>query len=195
MTRLLLALLVPACSVFAADDAKPPASPEIVKSVDEFVKTPMSDLPPDAIEGFLRVDPSTLPKRLQEPYRSRRLELYTLKQMVDSKKKGMIRMMDKTCDVPEETNAATAGVLKGAGYGEITAEDVNCSMERTHCSEKELMCEFTLREVVEVAKGGKKKYRFFLHPNDPLMAIVTACRGNTGGQTNFFGAMTPTCTH
>ncbi len=195
MTRFLLASLLLCATPARSEDAKTPASPEIVKSVEEFVKAPVSDLPPDSIEGFLRVDPETLPKKLQGPYQARRLELYTLKQLVENKKKGMIRMMDKTCDVPQETKADSSGVYKAAGFGEITPDDVACAVDRTHCSEQELMCEFTLRETIDVDKKGKKKYHFFLNPNDPLMAIVTACRNNSGGQTNFFGAMTPTCTH
>lgn len=190
-----MGLLLALWLAVSARAEKAPASPEIVKSVDEFVKTPTADLPPDAIEGFLKVDVETLPKKLQDAYRAKRLELYVLKQLADGKKKGMMRMPEKACDVPEETVAANAAVYKAAGLGEIESNEVECVQDRTHCSQRELMCEFTLRVVVEKDKKGNKRFRFFLSPNDPLMAIVAACRNVGGKDSNFFGSMTPSCLH
>jgi hypothetical protein len=171
------------------------ATPETIKGVEKFLKTPVNELPTESIEGFLRVDPNTLPAKLQDKYKARRIELYTLKQLAEGKKKGLMRMMDKTCNIPEETKGGSGGVYQAAGYNEIDGSEVDCASKRTGCSTQEMMCEFTLRLVIETDPKGKKKYRWFLNPRDPLMAIVTACRGGTGDNSNFFGGMTASCTH
>lgn len=178
----------------AASSAAAPATKDEVALVEKFLKLPTSELQPAAIDKFVTIDPETLPKKLRKPYQAKRVELYTLKQLGEGKKKGLIRTVPDDCAEPTDAGSKDGSVLLMAGYEEVQGDDVNCVMERTKCTEREMMCDFTLRIVVERKPKGKK-YRFFFHPNDPLMAIVAACRKSTGGQNNFFSSVTATCLH
>lgn len=191
---LLLFLLVLSGSASAAE-AK--ADPETVKMVEAFVKAPTTDLPPEDIPDFLAVDPETLPKRLKESFAAKKLELYTLKQLAGGQKKGTVRTPDKECAVPKEAKSAKPGTLRMAGYTEITEMDEQCLIQRTQCSERELMCEFSLQILLE--KGDPKeppRRRYFLYPKDPIMSVVAACRNKgAGSQSSFFGIGQPLCSH
>jgi hypothetical protein len=188
----LLLLLLAASPVRAGDKA----SPETVREVEAFLKVPTSDLPPGRIDAFLAIDLDSLPAKLQVPFKAKRVELYTLKQLAEGKKKGTIRTPDANCDVPKDAKSGQAKVLLMAGYEEITDDELSCVMSRTKCSERELMCEFSLQEVIElVGKKKEKRYRFFFHTRDPIMAVVGGCRGGNGQQTNFFGRGAPICSH
>ena len=69
-------------------------------------------------------------------------------------------------------------------------------MKSTKCTEHDLMCEFTLRIIIEKYKVGKKKFkrrRLFLHGKDPLMALVGRYRQGGKGPNKFFGVGGPTC--
>jgi hypothetical protein len=191
MTSWLLALFL-AGPAPAAD-----ADKATLKMVEFFIKAPVSELPPDHIEEFLAVDPDTLPKKLREPYKGKRLELYTLKQLSAGKKKGFFRMPEQDCAIPKDAKSNDIKALKFAGYEEIPEDEKDCVEKITHCNEHQLMCEFTLQIVIETV-GKKKKERvrhIFLHQNDPLMAVVAQCRAGVGGQTNFFGTLKPSCAH
>ena len=191
MTALLL-LLLASSPVLAGGKA----SPETVKEVEAFLKAPTSELPPDKIDDFLAIDPDSLPAKLRTPFRAKRVELYTLKQLAEGKKKGTIRTPDADCSIPKDAKSGEAKILLMAGYSEITGDELDCVKSRTKCTERDLMCEFSLQEVVErVGKKKEIKYRFFFHERDPMMAVVAGCRGGTGGQTNFFGRGGPICSH
>jgi hypothetical protein len=168
------------------------SSQEDAALVEKFLKTDTADLPPGAIDHFMQVDPQSVPAKLRKKFEAKKFELLTLKQLAEGKKKGVIRTPEKNCAVPTEVKSNEARILLMAGYEEVTSDDVQCVMERTHCNEQQLMCEFTLQIVIE-KKGAQKKYRFFFHPKDPIFAIIAACRKSTGGQNNFFSAMTATC--
>lgn len=192
---ILSALLAVPGAVLAADD-KPAATPDQIKMVEFFVKAPASDLPAGHIDEFLAIEPDSLPKKLQQPFKAKRLELYTLKQLSAGKKKGVFRMPQADCDIPRDAKSNDLKALGMAGYAEITDDEENCVVKISHCTERDMMCEFTLQIVIETV--GKKKQRvrhLLLHQNDPLQAIVAECRAGVGGQTNFFGALKPSCSH
>jgi len=191
---LLAALLAAPIGAFAQAGT---ASPDDVKLVEIFLKRPVDELPPAAVDHFLSIDPETLPKKLQKGYAAKRIQLYTLKHLAESKKKGAIRTPEKNCEPPADDKSPDIGALKMAGYVEIAEEDEQCFEKQTQCSELELQCEFTL--TVVAAPGPKKKRvrHLLIYGQDPLLNLLVKChpQNGVGAQTNFFGAMTPYCSH
>lgn len=175
--------------------AEAPASKDTVELVQAFLDTPIEELPPEFVPDFLAVDPDTLPKNLQQPYLAKRLELYTLKQIVESKKKGIVRMPEADCAMTKEAKSDSSGVLKMAGYEEISDDEELWLMRQTRCTEHDLMCEFTLQVVTTKAKkASPARKSMFLHPKDPMFALVAQYRQvGRVKQTNFFGIGFPTC--
>lgn len=169
------------------------------KFVQEFLKIPVADLQADEIEDYLTIDPKTLPKRLQKPYEARKFELFTLRHLAMSKTHGLIRTPDKDCAIPTEVKSTDPIMIKRAGYVEIGEDEEQYLMDKTKCSERELMCETTLQIVIiKDAKTGKaKKARYFIYPNDPIMPLIAGYRQGreVGGSTNFFGQPTMLCSH
>ena len=51
------------------------------------------------------------------------------------------------CSIAKEAKGDSAGVLKMAGYEEITDDEERWVMDKTKCTERDLMCEFTLQVV------------------------------------------------
>jgi hypothetical protein len=169
------------------------------KFVEQFLKVPVEELEASEIEDFLTIDPKVLPKRLQRPYEARKLELFTLRHLAYSRKKGLVRTPDKDCSIPMEAKSGDPLSLKRAGYMPIGEDEEQNLIDKTKCTERELMCETTLQVViVKDEKTGKvKKRRYFLYPNDPLMPLIAAYREgkNIGGNTNFFSQPSMLCTH
>lgn len=156
--------------------------------VEAFLKMPVEQMPPDHIGRFMAVKAEDLPEKLRPKFEARKLELSTLRHISATKKKGFVRMPEKDCAVPDDTKAAGAAIFKLAGYGEIDEAEVLYLTDRTKCTVEELMCEFSLRVVVEKAAKGKKKTTFMLHQNDVLWGMIAQYRsGSKGTQTNFFG--------
>lgn len=195
------ALLAGAAPAWARHKAKPSAADagtadaDDVKLVRLFLKLPTADLPEEAVPHFLEIDPETLPKKLREPYKGKRLELYTLKQMADNKKKGLIRSPDPACEQVQQAKSQDIAALRLAHYEEISVQDELCLEKQTHCTERGMMCEFSLQIVDEKKKKGKLRH-YFLYPGDPLAVLLIPCRPGTkvGGNSNFFSAMKPSCT-
>lgn len=187
---LLLALALPLCAAPAEKLDK-----DTLEMVEAFLKIPTEKLPPPHIGKFLAVDPAALPEKLRGKFEAKRLELRTMQHIAKKKVQGSIRMVEaKACAAPEETTATGAAVYKAAGYIEIEWSDVEYCMTRTKCTIEDLMCEFSLRILVETRKG-KKFNRYFVHERDPLQAVIE--EGRTVGRnrnTNFFGGMQPVCT-
>lgn len=164
---------------------------EITKAV---LARDTKELPGPLINAFMGVDLDKLPAKYQTKARAKRVELETLRQIADGKKKGSLRWPPADCAVPKEGKSNEAQVLLMAGYEEYQGDEINCLSKRTGCEEQQMMCEFSLNIVVE-KKGGYKRARFFLYPTDPLTAVAAQCRKGTGGQNNFFmSAAPPTCT-
>lgn len=163
--------------------------------VEAFLKVPTASLPPDSIERFISLESADLPKKLRRPYEAKKLELLTLRNIARSKKKGLLRTPEAGCSAPPENQGRQAGVLKLAGFQEISEEEKLFLEKETSCTEQELVCEFSLTVVVE-KKGKQKRWRYFLHENDPVFALVAQFRaGPRKGGTNFFGLSKPSCLH
>lgn len=163
------------------------ADKDTIEFVEKVLKTPTENLPPSVVPKYLDIEMSTLPERLRAKAKAKRIELYTLKHLADTQKRGIVRIPDDNCDIPKDFRSDEARLLAFAGYGEFTADDVECIKKHTKCTERDLMCEFTLQILIEKDRKGRKKYRFFFHKNDPVTSAAGACRGGVGGQTNFFG--------
>lgn len=168
---------------------------ETLAMVEAFLKIPTAALPPDSIERFINIESADLPKKLRQPYEAKKLELLTLRNIARSKKKGLLRTPETNCSAPPESQGRQAGILKMAGFEEISKDEKLFLMKETSCTEQELMCEFSMTVVVE-KKGKQKRWRYFLHGNDPLFALVAQARaGPRKGGTNFFGLSRPSCLH
>lgn len=190
MTALLLAGLLALPAAAADKAAKEDDTKEFVEAV---VKTPTAELPPSWVPRFMEADLEALPKALAAKARAKRIELYTLKHIAETKKRGTVRIPDDDCAAPKDTQSTDPGLLLGAGYFELTPDDLQCIKDKSKCTEHDLMCEFTLQILTERDKKGRKKYRFFMHKNDPIASLAGACRGKAGGQTNFFGRANFVC--
>lgn len=185
MTALLVLLL--ALPASAADNGR-----DVVKLVEYFLKTPTGELKPELVPHFMEVDPKTLPAKLQEPYQVKKEELNALRKA--SKKSALLRRIGqeeiKDCEI-ERTDDKGLGILKLAGYAEIYENEEVHVINKTSCTECELVEEFTLRMLLLPPKkpGGKKRKVFLLHGNDPLWIYVGAYRkGNENPfGTGFFG--------
>jgi hypothetical protein len=165
-----------------------------VALVQAVLKTPTAELLPDLIPEFLAVDPAVLPPKLRRPFAAKRLELYTLKQIADGRKKGGVRMPEADCSIPKEAKGDSIGVLKMAGYEEISDEEEKFVEKETKCTEHDLMCEFSLQIVMErMGKAQETRHYYFLHTRDPLFGVVAQYRQGHSGQTHFFGLGVPVC--
>ena len=143
------------------------------------------------------MDPEALPNKLQQPFLAKRLELNTLKRLAEGKKRGGVRMPAEDCAIPKDDQGLLATYLRIAGFKEISDDEEKFLEKQTKCTERDLMCEFSLLIIQEPkgkGKGKEKRRRFFLHFRDPIFALVDQYReqGNAK-QTNFFGAATPVC--
>jgi len=163
--------------------------------VKAFLKMPTEKLPAEHIPRFLAVDPAALPEKLRRPYQAKSIELYTLKQIAEGKKRGSVRMPEENCAIPQESRAKSVNILRMAGYEEISESEEEFVMGKTNCTERDLMCEFSLQIAVErTGKKGAARRRLFLHLRDPIFALVGQYRQQGRiRQTNFFGIGFPTC--
>ena len=165
------------------------ADKDTLAMVETFLKLPTQNLPPEHIPRFLAVEPSALPKKIRTAFEAKRLELYTLKQMTDGKKKGSVRMPEKDCAVPRDAKSDSVKLLLMAGYLEIGQEEESFVMDETRCTERALMCEFSLQIVAgKAGRKGAARRRLFLHAKDPLFGLISEYREvGRRRQTNFFG--------
>ena len=191
MNALFLALLL-SCSA-----AEKKADADTVKLVNQVLKVQIADIPPEAIEAFLAVDGESLPKKIQKRFEARKIELYTLKHLADGKKKkSNWRIINpEECSRPKESSSQEIGLLMLAGFGKVSADEVAYTESKSKCTQRDMMCEFSLQVIIE-KKGKEEKRTYLIHGNDPLMAYVSEYRaGMSGGNTNFFGMMKANCTH
>ena len=176
-----------------------PASKETVKLVRYFLKTPTEALDAERIPEFMEIDADSLPLKLQAPYLGKKEELLMLKKISDSRKKPPVRLGGMDDDPPGSClpdPPRYLGVLPMAGYETIKEEEEEYLMDKTKCTECDLITEFSLRKVEKTKNAsGKKEFVYFLHSKDPLMTLVGAYRAGTKNPfgTNFFGLGYPTC--
>lgn len=195
MTALILAALLSAPVLAQTDDGT-------AKMVEYFVKTPIADLPAEHIDEFLAVDAQTLPKKLREPFKARKLELMTLKQLSRVKKKGILIAADDQCEIPHEEKTGEIALLQRVGYQEATEDEKEWVEKKTKCNERNMLCDFTL-QIVDQNAGPKRKKRvkrrYFFYCKaaacDPLYVLIGVYRARIEGKnTQFFGSGGPSCT-
>ncbi len=193
MSRILAVLAFSAALCGAAPKK---AEPEVLKLVNYFLETPTGNLAPEAVESFLTVDPESLPKKLQNRYKSKRLELLALKHTTErNARKGNFRIPEENCAPPPGSKGTDPAVFRAGGFWEeIKEEEEDYLLKETGCTEADLMCEFSLQIALEKDKKGRPVRRYFLHPNDPLMGYIATFRSGKGtGNTKFFGLGGPNC--
>jgi len=166
---------------------------DTLEMVKVFLKMPTAEFPPEHIPRFLAVDPAALPKKLRQPFLAKRLELNTLRRLAEGKKRGGVRMPAEDCAIPKYDQGLLVKYLLIAGFKEISDDEEKFAEKQTQCTERDLMCEFSLLTVL-VPEGKEKRRRFFLHFRDPIFALVSQYREQgKAKQTNFFGAGAPVC--
>jgi hypothetical protein len=181
----------------------PPTAAQLL--VELFLTTPTADLPPERVEEFLAVDPSSLPAGMRPGCLGKKEELRALKKIAGGRMKPPVRRVDMPSPAEKDCQALEGergiGIMKMAGFTSLEETEVQFSTEQTQCTECEMMVEFTLQKVVvkptgkAAKKGEVPKAYYFLHPKDPLWNLVAVYRDgrkNAFG-TNFFGVGTPTC--
>lgn len=172
------------------------ADRKTVKAVKIVIDMPVERLAPEAVEGFMAIDPLSLPRRLRGKFKAKILEFNVLKHLAKKKKKGYIRRPTLECEPGEGSKSTDIRALKMAGFLEIKEEEEAYIMKRTECTELDLMCEFSLQIGLEKLKNGKIRRRLFLHERDPLHIIIDEYRSGRGArQTKFFGSGVAKCKH
>ncbi|OGR86801.1 MAG: hypothetical protein A3J74_06395 [Elusimicrobia bacterium RIFCSPHIGHO2_02_FULL_57_9] len=191
-----LALLL-ALPVSAKTAEKVKASSETVKLAELFLKAPLDSLPPESIDFFMALDASALPVKLQRPFKVRRLEIKTARKLSEGGKKGNFRIIQTECEVTEDADEMDIRVLQSVGFMEITEEEKEHLEQRTKCTERDMLCEFSLKILKHKTADKTIRRRYFLHGRDPLMVLVGAFRNKIkDSNTPFFGSGAgPTCHH
>lgn len=195
--------MIPLLFLAAVVTAAPvPADTETVKLVEEWTAAPVAELPPEEIDDFLKIDPESLPASLRPRYQGRALELRTLRHLAAGRRKGAVRIPEEDCAAPKEAKGENIQQLKLAGYQEIMEAEAQYLLKNTKCTERQLQCEFSVTFLQEKDEGvgprrrvAAARRRSFIHPRDPLMALIMELR--THGRrrnTDFFGLSSfPTC--
>lgn len=190
--RLSLALALVALPLLARADEKPMDEKTKLQVVEYMLKTPLADAKPAVIDPFLKIDPSTLPKKLQQKARAKQVEVAALLKIHDTKKKGSIVTPVEGCSAADYVKPTKdLPIYMTAGYEEITEDEEKGLEQNTMCTEVDLGCRFTM--IIVHDKGSKADRRLFLMSTDPMMAKVAAIRSKTGGG-NYFGTGI-TCMH
>lgn len=183
--------------VFLLSPCRAETDPATLKMVEFFVESPVADLPSEHIDEFLAVDAAALPKKLREPFQRRKLELLTLKQLSHAKKKGILIASDDKCEIPHEAKSGEIKTLKYVGYQEITDDEKEWVEKKTKCTERQMLCDFTL-QIVDEKKPPRRRYLLYCKGAacDPLYVLIGLYRAKLRGEsTKFFGSGGPSCTH
>jgi hypothetical protein len=192
MNSLLLALTLCGRPALAADAA--PTG----KEIEAFVKADLGDLRGPQIERMMAVDEKAVPPKLLNAFQGRKLQLNTLRRLMADRKKGTIRTPEKNCGIPDDAKSDNKAALRMAKYEDITDDEERMLEEQTHCTERDMMCEFSLQIILKRDPKTKKVVdkEYMLHPKDPLFALVAAYRSRKShGNTPFFGQGQPVCSH
>ncbi|HVC09104.1 MAG TPA: hypothetical protein VNH15_04100 [Elusimicrobiota bacterium] len=193
----LLAALAAACWPALAG-AKAKSEPKAVILVESFLKTPVSGLPPGQIDAFLKINPDALPRRLRDPYEAKKAQLEALRKVYEIDNRGPRpgAPTPKDCSVPLKGDLDLVHELEIGGFQEITRQEKDWIAQNTRCSQKDLMCQFSLT-IVQRPKTRKKKPKtwYLLHEKDPLFMLVGMKRqGQVPQGSGSFGESSfPTC--
>ena len=185
------------------------ASKDQVKLVEYFLKTPTKNLNPDLVPAFLSVGSQNLPKKLREKYTAKAMELYALKKTVEGKKEGLVRTPDDSSPQCREfrvkkglrmySSVFSKDLVKGKSlsgiirmlrlgyFARLSSQYMPCIQQRTQCSQKDMVCDFTLT-ILSAKKGKSRHNYYFIYNNDPLGVVYSLCeRPGIGKNTHFFG--------
>ena len=167
--------------------------------VELFLKTPVDQLPADEVDEFMAVDAQKLPERLRGPCEAKKAQLRALRKVYELENGGGPRSgapAPKGCSAPLEGGEALVQYLGKAGFALITRQEKDWLAANTHCTQKQMMCEFSLTVVQRKAKDKRKpKTWYLLHAKDPLYMLVGMKRqGQVRQGSGSFGESSfPTC--
>ncbi len=185
------------------------ASPDQIKLVKYFLKTPTKSLNPDLVPAFLAVGEKNLPSKFRQGYISKVMELYALRNVAEGNKQGFVRTPDDSSPSCREfhvkkgirmySSVFSKPLMEGHSLPEIfrllrlghfsrlSSDFMPCLRKKTQCSQQDMVCNFTL-SVVSVKKGKSRRYYYFIYGNDPLAVVYSLCtHPGLGKNTNFFG--------
>lgn len=189
MPVLLLAFLLAALPA-RAEDAKAaptPADKTTLELVDYFLKVPTSEANPKLVAAFLAVDGRTLPKKLRLKAGLKQAEIRDLIKLRAAKKGGSLVQPDAVCTGEEMVRPlAEADIFLGGQYEEIDEDELKYVMDKTHCTELDLGCRFSLKIFFTKSVPKQKPRRMGFLGGDPIMGLIAESRGK-GGSTHFFG--------
>ena len=182
-------MLALAAAALAAPTLVVAGTPPAPAAVEGFIRLDISDMTPSYIESMMAVNETSVPKRLRRKFQAKKLELHTYRQLGEGQRKGTVRVPGNDCALPKEGKSKDASLLLLVGYVEISDDDVQYLEKNTHCSERKMMCEFSLQIIYVRNKRSKRdEKRYFLHPRDPLMALIGEYHSKGGNRdTPFFG--------
>ena len=190
---LIFCLAVPATAGSPADSSGPDEATRI-KIVEYMLKTPMNEANPDLVAGFMAIDATTLPKKLQDKARGKQMEISAIVKIHKGKKKGPFRF-PAACQTKIYEGAEGMRIMKMImGNVEIDGDEEEYLELKGNCTEEQLMCEFSLNIVIMRTKGKPPRKHYFLMESDPLMAWVAEKRGGGASAGNqYFQEMKPSC--
>lgn len=188
------ALILCLAGYAASARAEEPDEETRIKVAEYMLKTPMNEANPTVVAGFMKLDTSTLPKKLRDKARAKQMEIDSVVKIHKGKKKGPFRF-PAACEIkryegPE--GIRIMGMIQG--NEEIEGEEEEYIERKTNCSEDQLMCEFSLNIVIMKRKDKPPLKRYFMMSQDPLMALVAEKRGGGGSAGNqYFQELKPSC--
>lgn len=174
-------------------DSPGPDEATRIKVVEYMLKTPMNEANPDLVAGFMAIDTTTLPKKLQDKARGKQMEISAIVKIHKGKKKGPFRF--PTACQPKRYGPEGVRIMGMImGNEEIAFEEEEYIELKTGCTEDQLMCEFSLNVVVIPRPGTSPLRRFYLMSADPIMALVAEKRGGGASVGNsYFQELKPSC--
>lgn len=169
-----------------------PADNDTIALVEKAVKGHVSELAPALVEPFLKVNPATLPKKLQGKAAARQLEIKSLLKVHDAgKNSGMVKAPEGCSEFDGLRPTSQIGIYESLNFGPVDELERDALEQRTLCTIKDMVCSFTL--LIFHDKGSKKPRKLYMHERDPLQPILQQIRNKSGGQSNFFGIKPLTC--
>ncbi|MDO8756567.1 MAG: hypothetical protein Q7J64_01020 [Elusimicrobiota bacterium] len=165
-----------------------------VKIAQYMLKTPLDEADPTLVSGFMKIDTSTLPKKLREKARARQMEIDAVVKIHKGKKKGPFRF-PVSCEIKRYEGAEGIRIMGLIiGNTEITQEEEEYLELKGNCTEEQLICEFSLNVVLIKRKDKPTLRRYFMMEQDPLMAWVAEKRGGGASAGNqYFQELKPSC--
>jgi len=165
-----------------------------IKIAEYMLKTPMSEADPTLVSGFMKLDTSTLPKKIRDKARAKQMEIDAVVKIHAGKKKGPFRFPVSCQPKIYEGEEGLRAMKMIIGNEEIAQEEEEYLELKGNCTEDQLMCEFSLNIVLIKRPGKPPLKRYYLMQQDPLMAWLAEKRGGGASAGNkYFQEMKPSC--